>query len=190
MKIPTAVTINNIPVSVKEWNGERVVTLKDIDTVHGRAEGTAKRNLYKNKEHFIEGIDFYKVNADEIRTNKINGISPNARRSLYLITETGYLMLVKSFTDDLAWGVQRQLVNKYFTVRQIPEAPTQPDEKKRMDVLSRYHILKSGVLIKQAEYEMKYSELIELVRMRPWLAEMDRTMRLEESHVCTKNPQH
>lgn len=31
-----------------------------------------------------------------------------------LITESGYLMLVKSFTDDLAWDVQRQLVNSYF----------------------------------------------------------------------------
>lgn len=27
-----------------------------------------------------------------------------------LMTETGYLMLVKSFTDDLAWKVQRELV--------------------------------------------------------------------------------
>ena len=28
-------------------------------------------------------------------------------------------MLVKSFTDDLAWKVQRQLVNSYFRVRQV-----------------------------------------------------------------------
>ncbi|MDE7094434.1 MAG: phage antirepressor KilAC domain-containing protein [Oscillospiraceae bacterium] len=28
-------------------------------------------------------------------------------------------MLVKSFTDDLAWTVQRQLVNSYFRVRQM-----------------------------------------------------------------------
>ena len=28
-------------------------------------------------------------------------------------------MLVKSFTDDLAWQVQRELVNTYFTVQKI-----------------------------------------------------------------------
>ena len=28
-------------------------------------------------------------------------------------------MLVKSFTDDLAWTVQRQLVNGYFKTRKI-----------------------------------------------------------------------
>lgn len=38
-----------------------------------------------------------------------------------LITETGYLMLVKSFTDDLAWKVQRELVDSYFRVRAEPE---------------------------------------------------------------------
>ena len=32
-----------------------------------------------------------------------------------LLTEQGYLMLVKSFTDDLAWEVQRSLVKNYFT---------------------------------------------------------------------------
>lgn len=37
-----------------------------------------------------------------------NGFNPNAE--ITLITETGYLMLVKSFTDDLAWKVQRELV--------------------------------------------------------------------------------
>ena len=35
-----------------------------------------------------------------------------------LITESGYLMLVKSLTDDLAWTVQRELVNNYFRVNQ------------------------------------------------------------------------
>lgn len=33
---------------------------------------------------------------------------------MVVITESGYMMLVKSFTDDLAWEVQRMLVNTYF----------------------------------------------------------------------------
>ena len=39
-----------------------------------------------------------------------------SNRGTTLMTEQGYLMLVKSFTDDLAWKVQRQLVNNYFRV--------------------------------------------------------------------------
>lgn len=90
------VTIDNEPWFV----GKRVVTFKDIDTVHKRPEGTARRNFNQNRQRFISGVDFFKVCADEIRTNKIAEISPKSHEPLTLITETGYLMLVKSFTDD------------------------------------------------------------------------------------------
>ena len=42
-----------------------------------------------------------------------------APNGLTLITESGYLMLVKSFTDDLAWDVQRQLVKRYFAQKPV-----------------------------------------------------------------------
>ncbi len=113
------VIINAIPLMIKEYNHQRVVTFKDIDTVHGRPEGTAKRNFQNNKKHFIEGVDFFMVCADEIRTNKIMDISPKTHAGIAFVTETGYLMLVKSFTDDLAWKVQRDLVNTYFKAKEM-----------------------------------------------------------------------
>lgn len=112
------IKINNADLSVKEFNGQRVVTFKDIDMLHERVEGTAKRNFSDNKKHFIENEDYFFVKpADvqkyEIRTSEINN------RGTYLITESGYLMLVKSLQDDLAWKVQRELVNRYFRVKEI-----------------------------------------------------------------------
>lgn len=107
------VKINNQEILLKEWNGQRVVTFADIDLVHERPIGTAKRNFSKNKKYFIEGEDYIVATLEnakkyEIRTFEI------PTRGLTLLTETGYLMLVKSFTDDLAWTVQRSLVNNYF----------------------------------------------------------------------------
>lgn len=107
------VKVNNADITVKEYKGQRVITFKDIDTVHERPEGTAKRNFKENRKRFIESEDFFvakktEFSLDEFRTLEI----PN--RGLTLITESGYLMLVKSFTDDLAWEVQRQLVKNYF----------------------------------------------------------------------------
>ncbi len=106
-------TINNAELEVKEYKGQRVVTFKDIDLVHDRADGTAKRNFNQNKDKFIDGEDYFFVKPKdveryEIRTSEINN------SGTYLITQQGYLMLVKSFTDDLSWQVQRQLVNNYF----------------------------------------------------------------------------
>ena len=65
------VHIGNSDISIKEYNGQRVVTFKDIDMVHGRPDGTASRNFRTNRERFIEGEDFFRVIADEIRRTKI-----------------------------------------------------------------------------------------------------------------------
>lgn len=114
------IEINNQNVLVKQYNGQRVVTFKDIDTVHGRADGTARRNFNSNKKHFIEDEDFFKISPNEFRT----AIAPMDKRQtndITLITETGYLMLVKSFTDELSWSVQRQLVNNYFRTNETKD---------------------------------------------------------------------
>ena len=108
------VTVNDTSVSIKEYHGKRVVTFKDIDACHSRLEGTARKRFNDNRQHFIEGEDYFEVNltTSEIRTQF--GAGKNAGKTMYVVTESGYLMLVKSFTDDLAWQVQRQLVNTYF----------------------------------------------------------------------------
>lgn len=109
--------IQNNAVEIKEWGGQRVVTFKDIDTIHARSEGTSRRNFNTNRKYFIEGTDYFKICADEIRSHKIMELSPKAQEDVTLLTESGYLMIVKSFHDDLAWDVQRALVNNYFRAK-------------------------------------------------------------------------
>lgn len=104
---------NNTLPAPKVWNGQRVVTFKDIDTVHKLKAGNARRNFSRNKKHFVEHEEF-----EVITREKANGtfcpfenIPP---KGITVLTEMGYLMLAKSFTDDLSWKVQRQLINGYF----------------------------------------------------------------------------
>nr|DAG25462.1 MAG TPA: hypothetical protein [Caudoviricetes sp.] len=113
--VENAIMVGNHTLPIKEYNNVRVVTFKDIDTVHERPNGTARRNFNDNKNRFIEGVDYFVRNSYEAK-NEFNLIAPNG---LILITESGYLMLVKSFTDDLAWKVQRELVNTYFRVKDV-----------------------------------------------------------------------
>ena len=112
------ITINHFPLQVKEYNGQRVVTFKDIDAVHGRPNGTARKRFNDNRKHFIEGVDFFKITPSEFRT-AIGDMDKRQQNDITLVTESGYLMVVKSFTDDLAWSVQRQLVNSYFRVKEL-----------------------------------------------------------------------
>lgn len=110
------VKINNTDLSVKEFNDQRVVTFKDIDMLHERVEGTAGRNFRENKIHFVENEDFFFIKPADVGNNEIRRSEIN-NKGTYLITESGYLMLVKSLQDDLAWKVQRELVNNYFRVK-------------------------------------------------------------------------
>lgn len=131
------VHIGNSDISIKEYNGQRVVTFKDIDMVHGRPDGTASRNFRTNRERFIEGEDFFRVSADEIRRTKIFDIPDKATSDYALMTEQGYLMLVKSFTDNLAWDVQRQLVNGYFKTREKVKRALSPELQMLQGLLSQ-----------------------------------------------------
>ncbi len=122
------ITVNGQSLAVKEYEGKRVVTLKEIDAVHQRPDGTARKRFNDNKEHFIEGEDFFRIDQpSEIRTLGITRPQGGIPESVILITESGYYMLVKSFTDDLSWTVQRALVNSYFKVKQVQAtSPTVP----------------------------------------------------------------
>lgn len=107
----------NREMAIKEYKGQRIVTLRDVDELHQRPEGTASRNFIKNKNKFIEGEDYFQLTKAEIQSTKI--VNYSSPKGLTILTESGYLMLVKSFADDLAWEVQRQLVNNYFRAKEI-----------------------------------------------------------------------
>ena len=113
------VKIEDTELSIREYNGQRVVTFKDIDTVHKNKIGTARRNFNRNKKHFVEGEDFFCLTrgiSNETNSYIRNITIPN--KGITVLTETGYLMIVKSLTGDLSWQVQRQLVNTYFKVKE------------------------------------------------------------------------
>lgn len=148
-----AVTIASHSLKVVEYDGQRVVTLAMIDKAHERPEGTARKRFNDNKRHFTEGEDFHKVSASEIRTRKIVEISAKATEDVTLITESGYLMLVKSFTDDLAWIVQRDLVRNYFRPKvEQPAIPSHPEALRlAADLMEKNNTLINTVMAKDQE---------------------------------------
>ena len=146
-------TINNAEILVKEFSGQRVVTFKEIDAVHGRPDGTASRNFRSNRDHFIEGEDYFKICADESR-RRWDGLPQRATEDVTLITESGYLMLVKSFTDDLAWEVQRELVKGYFRVKKslsgaeqlLAQAQYLVEQERRLKAVEQKQAILDGVM--------------------------------------------
>lgn len=129
------VEINDYALPVKEYQGQRVVTLREIDEIHGRAPGTAKRNFNKNRKYFIEGKHYFKITSNEIRTIEMAGLPDKAPNGINIFTMRGYLLLVKSFTDNLSWRIQDMLVETYFafdtTLRQQYEPLIKQQEERQ-----------------------------------------------------------
>lgn len=151
------IKIEDTEIQIREYNGQRVVTFKDIDTVHQRSDGTASRNFRKNKKHFIDGIDYIRRNSSEAK-KEYGIIAPNG---IILMTESGYLMIVKSFTDDLSWEIQRQLVNGYFKVKEYDNLSLNNDIPK----LPVYHTSDTAIPKNPSFYERNKRRMNQLCRV-------------------------
>ncbi|WP_225930660.1 MULTISPECIES: ORF6N domain-containing protein [Pseudomonas] len=112
------ITIHDTQLPIVEYRGQRVVTLAMIDRVHARPDDTAGRNFREHRDRLIDGADYFVLSRSQ--SSEIRGLEQDMpNRGLIVLAEQGYLMLVKSLTDDLAWTVQRQLVNNYFRPQQL-----------------------------------------------------------------------
>lgn len=158
------IMICDTALGIKEYNGQRVVTLKDIDIVHQRPDGTARRNFNTNKKHFIEGTDYFVRNSYEAK-NEFNLVAPNG---LVLVTESGYLMLAKSLTDDLAWQVQRELVKSYFRVQSISTDYTALTTqittlKAQLEATQKLALFAARSVPQPPDYRIQYNSIVPII---------------------------
>lgn len=154
-----AITVGHtVKLNIVVYKNEPVLTLAMIDDAHGRASGTASKRFGENKKRFLEGKHFHSVPHSEAAELSAYGVNVPPR-GLTLITKRGYLLLVKSFTDDLAWEVQEQLVDHYFEGQL--EAP-KPEPLPEYITPSQYQDLRSRIQMiarrtlnhSSAEYDM------------------------------------
>lgn len=120
------IAIENTEMQIREYNGQRVVTFRDVDEVHQRPIGTARNAFNRNKKHFIKDVDYITLKPEKQGDTDYVRLAYIPQKGITLLTESGYLMIVKTFTDDLSWKVQRELVNTYFRVKAKPTTLEQP----------------------------------------------------------------
>lgn len=122
-----AMIINQRELTVKEYNGQRVVTLWDIARVHNKDYREIKQIFDNNIKRFIKNEDYYLVNKNDqfvisLADNKeIDKRALNPIKEIPIFTEDGYLLISKPMTDELSWSVQRQLIKSYFKLQEVKQ---------------------------------------------------------------------
>lgn len=141
------VKINNVELGIKEYKKERVITAWDIAKVHRKEVNDITKNFNNNRSKFILNEDYFLINRTEISERKISiqDFIPNNVKEIPLFTESGYLMLVKTFTDDLSWDIQRQLVKGYFKLKELKSSV---DKDKRLEIMEKNANVRMAKMLK------------------------------------------
>ena len=141
------VKINNVELGIKEYKKERVITAWDIGKVHKRDVGEINKIFNRNKDKFILNEDYFilKIKDFSERFKTIQDFIPNNVKEIVLFTESGYLMLVKTFTDDLSWEIQRQLVKGYFKLKELKSSV---DKDKRLEIMEKNANVRMAKMLK------------------------------------------
>jgi len=146
------VKINGNAIEQIVYKSKPVITLRMMDELHKRPLDTARKAFNRHKDHLIENEDFFNVPYEQwsnfLTVQNMDGQKGGRKSSMTFLSQTGYLLLVKSFTDALAWKIQRELVNVYFQTRQA--TPQNPIDEK-LDRLEKLKKIKSAV--SKQEYE-------------------------------------
>lgn len=182
----TLVEINGKAVQRITYKDTPVVTLPMVDELHERSKGHARKTFNRNKKRMIEGEDYYYVPPEEwnsvlsVReTDAQNEKTANKfRGEMVFLTETGYLMLVKVFDDDLSWQIQRMLVRNYFASRSMamPQQQFTPEIKFNFDL---------GKLMQQPDKHLDGAASLRLANYLIGMPVDDLVRKLEQKAVNT-----
>jgi hypothetical protein len=157
-------------VAVVEYNNERVLTTEQVSDGFECEPKQIKQNYNNNKERFIEGKHFYKLEGDELRNFKhrvenFDLVGKNAN-ILYLWTKRGVARHSKMLGTDRAWEVFDCLEENYFN----------PQTKS----MSQLDILVESAKALQAHER-------ELARLRMDNEEIRKEQKIQSSRIDTLN---
>jgi len=104
-----------------ENQGKRVLTTSQLAESFGTTPDRISKNFSENKQRYIEGKHFNKIEGVELlhfrNSEPQLNISPMTR-VLYLWTEKGAWLHAKSLNTDRAWEAYEMLVDEYYRVTQ------------------------------------------------------------------------
>ena len=136
-----------IPVNFK---GQVVITTKMLANVYGCDENSINQNFKRNKDKFIEGKHYYKVEGDELKKLRMTfshlQISPMTR-TLYLWTHKGASRHCKMLGTDEAWEQFDKLEENYFN----PKPQLTKHDQAILNIINSKTDIEQAIAIKNFE---------------------------------------
>lgn len=136
-----------IPV---KFNEEIVITTKTLAEVYECNEKQIKQNYNNNKDKFIEGKHYYKLQGEKLKKLRVENfdlqISPMTRE-LYLWTKRGASRHCKMLGTDKAWEMFDTLEENYFN----PKPQLTKHDQAILNIINSRTDLEKALAIKDFE---------------------------------------
>lgn len=138
--------------------GKKAMLISDIAKIHDTAVKKLNQTINRNRKQFVDDldiIDLKQVNNFAVTLSDL-GFSQNqinASKHIYLLSERGYLKLLKIMDDDKAWDIYNDIVDNYFNMRvAIKEKKPEIVEPSRLAIMNENaQTRKAKVLLKLVE---------------------------------------
>ena len=139
---------------------KKCMLAKDIANIHGQQLKKINQLINNNKKRFKDGIDLINLlSTSQVLRNfaEENGLITNNRvKYIYLLSERGYLKLVKLLEDEKAWEIYEELVDNYFNMR----SAVKDDDKvilrhKRLEIMEENSKTRQAQLMYKVAMETK-----------------------------------
>ncbi|EJJ3882879.1 ORF6N domain-containing protein [Salmonella enterica] len=172
-----------------EYRGQRVVTTEQLAAGYGASVKNIQDNFLNNRQRFIEGKHFFRVEGDELRELKnrpeIIGLVGKNARSLTLWTERGAANHAKMLETDQAWNYFNDLTEFYFSYRKVTALPS-PSELSRLEILKMAIESEEGRLAAEARVEKVTTERNEAIRAKSRISRKREASALGKLSAATR----
>lgn len=150
-----------------EYKGQRVITTELLAQAYDTDANNIKVNFNRNKGKFKEGVHYFLLQGDDLRSFKrevtgSNLVAPNVNQ-LYLWTERGANRHCKILDTPKAWEQFDNLEETYFLVKEYAEREgTLPGKEKQAASEARLNYSRAKV----SELWLKIADKVEIPEYR------------------------
>ena len=164
------IIIKDKEILVKEYKNQRVVTVWDISEVHNKEVKRINELFNRNKERFLKDYDYFSLTPTEFSESfkTSQNFIPNNVKKINVFTESGYLLLTKTFSDDLSWEIQRILISSYFKIKELTTPRTfvealrlAADQAEQIEKLELDNKIKQQRILEMEPKENYYDKILQ-----------------------------
>lgn len=157
-------------LAIIEREGQRVLTTQQLAESYQVDDKKIRDNYTNNKQRYMEGKHYFKVEGDDLRDLKndteIFGAVGTRASSVYLWTERGALLHAKSLNTEKAWQVYDMLVETYFSVKDGQAQLQNLSPQLQLLINMELEQKKLQVAVKETRQEVQ--AIREVVEIKPW----------------------